>query len=58
MSAKLAEASSNMLGALVLPIFEPQAGEPVPKGIAKFCLANDGNDVAHLANLFHSIWTR
>ena len=56
MNAKqLAETSSNMLGTLVLPLFTIQPGEPIPKGIAKFCVANDESDVANLASLFRSI---
>ena len=44
-----------MLGTLVLPLFTIQPGEPIPKGIAKFCVANDESDVANLASLFRSI---
>jgi len=58
MQNTLAPAGLSALEALILPIFEPQPGEPVPKGIAKYCHAKDVNDAVLLAKIFHSIKAR
>jgi hypothetical protein len=58
MQNTLAHAGLNALEALILPIFEPQPGEPVPRGIAKYCHAKDGDDAVLLAKIFQSIKAR
>jgi len=44
-----------VLDALVLPVFRQEAGEPPPKGIAKFCSAKDEEEAVLLAHLFQTI---
>lgn len=58
MDPGLGEAGMNALEALILPIFEPQPGEPVPKGIAKYCFAKTEEDAVLMASLFRSIVAR
>jgi hypothetical protein len=58
MQSTLAHAGLSALEALILPIFELHPGEPVPRGIAKYCNAKDVNDAVLLAKIFHSIKAR
>ena len=58
MGANLLGLGANALDALVLPIFRHDAGEPAPKGIARFCSATDDEEAVLLARLFQSVNTR
>lgn len=47
--------AASAIDALVLPVFRHDAGEPPPRGIARFCSAKDEDEAVLLARLFQSV---